>query len=91
MTVEMFAGLEPVFGPAIRTHGLSGVPHVQVDLGVGIPEFHIGLGVGTEDTALRSQVLGQQFHGVLAHGVHTRASHCAYFGLRPFTISKNAL
>ena len=65
----MLARLERVFSAAIRALGLAGMPHVQIDLRVCVPELHVSLGVRTEHATLRSQVLGQQFHVVLAHGI----------------------
>src|SRR5574343_1650659 len=93
---EVFARLELVGGAAIRALGLAGRAHVQVDLGVGVPELHVGLGVGAKDTALGVQVFGQQFNGGVAHlgflgGVQTSVSQCSYLGLRPLTMSKKAL
>src|SRR5574343_1148920 len=78
---------------AIRTLGLTGLGHVQIHLGVGVPELHVGLGAGAEHTALRVQVFGQQFNSCVAHVrvPQTLVSQWAYLGLRPLTMSKNAL
>ena len=35
--------------------------HVQVDLGVAVPQFHAGQRAGAEHAALGVQVFGQQF------------------------------
>src|SRR6218665_2978760 len=89
---KMFAGLELVGRAAVGALGRAGLGDVQVDLGVGVPQLHAGLGRGAEHAALCIQVLGQQFDGGGgAHGVQTLVSQWAYLGLRPFTMSKNAL
>ena len=62
-------GLEAVFGAAVRTHGEALGAHVQVDLGMRIPQDHFGLGAGTKNAALVIQVCGEEFNGLLgAHG-----------------------
>ena len=53
---------EAVHGAAIGALGLAGVGHVQVDLGVAVPQLHVGLGAGAVDAALGIQVLGSQFY-----------------------------
>ena len=66
---EMLAVLELVDGPAIGALGLAALGHVQVDLGVAVPDLHVGQRAGTIHAALSIQVFGQQFNGELAHGV----------------------
>jgi hypothetical protein len=63
----MFTRFELVNRPAVRALGLAGFGHVQVDLGVAVPDFHVGFGAGAEDAALGVEVGCQQFDGV-AHG-----------------------
>jgi hypothetical protein len=65
--VEVLASLELVDRAAIRALRLPGVGHVQVDLGVAVPDLHVRLGVGAKDAALVVQVLGQQLDLHLAH------------------------
>ena len=66
---EMLAVLELVDGPAIGALGLAALGHVQVDLGVAVPDLHVGQRAGAIHAALSIQVFGQQFNGELAHGV----------------------
>ena len=63
MRTEVFAGFELVDGSAVRALGLAGAGHVQVDLGVAVPDLHVGLGAGAVDAALGIEVFGQQFNG----------------------------
>jgi len=56
--------LELVHRAAIRALGLAGFGHVQVDLGVAVPEFHVGFRAGAEHAALRVQIRCQKFNGV---------------------------
>ena len=59
---------QAVGGAAVRALGLAGVGHVQVNLGVAVPQLHVGLGAGAVDAALGIQVLGSQFYnGSRAH------------------------
>ena len=61
-------GLEAVSRAAIRAFGVAGLGHIQVDLGVAVPQLHIGLGAGAEHTTLGIQVFGGQFDdGVRGH------------------------
>ena len=92
---DMFPGFELVHRAAVRALTMPLPGYIEVDLGVGVPGLHAGQGAGTKDPALRVEVFGQQ----LDHGgwfrhtglvLQTWASQCAYFGLRPLTISKNA-
>ncbi len=59
---DVLAGLQPVDRAAIRAARLAGAGHIQIDLGVAVPDLHVRLGTGAEDAALRVEVLGQQFH-----------------------------
>lgn len=68
----MLTRLELVHRPAIRALGFASFAHVQVDLGMGVPELHLGLGAGTEHAALGVQVFGQQFNGCVAHVLFLR-------------------
>ena len=65
---DRFTRLESVDGPAVRAARFTGLGHVQVNLGVGVPELHVGLGAGAEHAALGVQVFGQQFNSGVAHG-----------------------
>jgi hypothetical protein len=66
---EMFAVLQLVHGAAVGALGLTGVGHVQVDLGVAVPDFHIGQRVGAIDATLMVQVFGEEFNNRLIHGI----------------------
>lgn len=62
------AGLQAVDGAAVRALGFAGLGHIQIDLGVAVPQLHIGLGAGAEHTTLGVQVFGSQFDdGVRGH------------------------
>ena len=63
-----FACFQLVEGAAIRALGLAGFGHVQVHLGVAVPNLHVGLGAGAKHAALGVQVGGQQFNSRVAHG-----------------------
>ncbi len=64
---DCFACFELVYRTAIRALGMAFTGHVQVDLGVRVPNFHVSFGAGAKDTALWVQVFGQKFNS-LAHG-----------------------
>ena len=64
-SVHMLSGLQPVHRAAIGALALAGVGHIQVHLGVAVPQLHAGLGAGAEDAALGIQVFGQEFYGSL--------------------------
>ena len=67
-TSEHLARLELVRCPAIRALALAMVGHIDIDLGVAVPQLHVGLGAGAVNAALRIQVLGSQFNdGSSAH------------------------
>src|SRR5450759_4811875 len=86
----MLTGLELVNGAAVRALGLTTVGHVQIDLGVVVPDFHVGQWARAKHLPLVIQVLGQEFDDGAIHEV-TFVNQCAYFGLRPLTMSKKAL
>src|SRR5258708_24800353 len=98
---EDFAGFQAVQRAAVGALGFAGVGHVQVDLGMAVPQLHVGLGAGAEHAALGVEVLGRQFDGGIrchaclslswvSRDVQTRVSQWAYLGLRPLTMSKKA-
>ena len=58
---------ELVHRATVRAFGRAGLGHVQVHLGMGVPDLHVGLWAGAEPAALGVQVFGQQFNRV-AHG-----------------------
>lgn len=66
---KVLAVFEFVDGAAVGAFGLAGFGHVQVDLGVAVPEFHVGVGAGAVHAAVGVEVFGQQFDGVVAHGL----------------------
>ena len=61
-----FARFEFVFCAAVRALGVAFSGHIQVNLGMGIPNFHVSFGAGAKDTTLWVQVFGQKFNS-LAH------------------------
>lgn len=61
-TRKHLALFQAISGAAVRALGLAGMGHVQIDLGVVVPQLHVGLGAGAVDTALGIQVLGSQFY-----------------------------
>src|SRR6476660_4826712 len=94
---HVFAGFELVDRAAVRALGLAAaaVRDVEEHARVRVPQFHAGHRAGTEDAAVGVQVLGDDvdhrlFAGGCVHAVQTLLSQCAYFGLRPLTMSKNA-
>lgn len=94
MRVNLFTGFELEVCAAIGAFGLSGFSDIQENTRVTAPQLHARLFAGAEDAALGVEVFGAQLNG-FAHGyscfAQTLVSQCAYFGLRPLTISKNAL
>ena len=62
MAVEVLAGLEFVQRAAIGALGLAAVRHVEINLGMAVPDFHVGQWAGTKHTALVIQVFGQEFN-----------------------------
>ncbi len=89
VAANVFAGFECVMGAAVRAFGFAGFGDVQIHLGVAVPEFHVRFGAGAKNTAVTVEVCGFEFNGV-AHA-QTFVNQCAYLGLRPLTMSKNAL
>src|SRR5574343_1499310 len=65
---HVLARFESVHGPAVGTTGFAGLGHVQVDLGVAVPEFHVGQGAGAVHAAVGVEVLGGQFDGGVGGG-----------------------
>ena len=91
MTVPRnLTGLQVIDGTAVRAFGFAGAGHVQINLGVAAPDLHVRFRAGAKHAALGVEVFGQQFNGVLVHA-DTLVSQWAYLGLRPLTMSKNAL
>src|SRR6478735_726363 len=92
---EVLAFFESVHSAAIRALAFARGGNVEVDARMRVPQLHTGDRGRAVDPALGVEVLGQQFdNGLLFHcGVHgqTLVSQWAYLGLRPFTMSKNAL
>jgi hypothetical protein len=63
---DCFACFELVDRTAIRALGMAFAGHVQVNLGMGVPNFHVCFGAWAKDATLWVQVFGQKFNG-LAH------------------------
>ena len=67
MGVEALTGPELVDRAAIGAFGLARASHVEVDLGMAVPDLHVGFGAGTEHTTLGVQVFRQQFNLHVGH------------------------
>lgn len=62
------ASLQTVGCAAVRALGFAGLGHIQIDLGVAVPQLHIGLGARAEHATLGIEVFGGQFDdGVRGH------------------------
>jgi hypothetical protein len=61
---NVLAGFEFVLCTAVRALGLACAGHIQVDLGMAVPEFHVGFVAGTKHTAMTIEVFGQEFNGI---------------------------
>ena len=86
---NVLAGFECVPGAAVGALGLACAGHIQVDLGVTVPELHVRFFAGAKHAAMTVEVYCQEFNWI-AH-VQTFVNQCAYLGLRPLTMSKNAV
>jgi hypothetical protein len=64
MAANVLAGFEFESGAAVRALGFTGAGHIQVDLGVAVPEFHVGFGTGAKHTAVAIEVFRQEFNCV---------------------------
>jgi hypothetical protein len=58
MAANVLAGFEFVSGAAIRALGLACCGHIQVDLGMAIPELHVGFGTGTKHATVAIEFFG---------------------------------
>jgi hypothetical protein len=61
---NVLAGFEFVLCAAVRALGLACAGHIQVDLGVAVPEFHVCFVTGAKHTAMTVEVFGQEFNWV---------------------------
>jgi hypothetical protein len=61
---DCFTRFKLVHRTAIGALGVTFTGHVQVNLGVGVPDFHVSLGVGAKNTTLWVQVFGQKFNSL---------------------------
>jgi hypothetical protein len=59
---NVLAGFEFVLGAAIRALGLACAGHVQVNLGVAVPEFHVGFVAGAVNATVAVQIFCQEFY-----------------------------
>jgi hypothetical protein len=59
---NVLAGFEFVLGAAVRALGNARAGHIQVDLGVAVPEFHVGFVAGAVHAAMAVQIFGQEFN-----------------------------
>jgi hypothetical protein len=58
VSANVFAGFEFVHRAAIRALGFTLAGHIQVNLGVAVPQLHIGFGAGAKHAAVTIQVAG---------------------------------
>jgi hypothetical protein len=61
---NVLAGFEFELSAAIRALGFTGFGHVQIDLGVAVPEFHVRFGAWAKHPAMAVQVFRQKFNWV---------------------------
>ena len=64
MAANVLAGFEFVLSAAVRALGFTSAGHIQIDLGVAVPEFHIGLGARAVHTTIAIEIFGQEFNCV---------------------------
>ena len=62
MAANVLAGFEFVNRAAVRALGFTRAGHIQVHLGVAVPEFHVGLGAGAIYAAVAIEVFSQEFN-----------------------------
>jgi hypothetical protein len=53
---NVLAGFEFVFRAAIRALGFAATGHIQVDLGMAVPEFHVSFGTGAKNATMAVQI-----------------------------------
>jgi hypothetical protein len=63
---DSFASFQLVHGAAIGALGVAFTGHIQVHLGVRVPNLHVGFGARAKDATLGVQVFGKEFNS-LAH------------------------
>jgi hypothetical protein len=61
-----FASFQLVHSAAIGALGVAFTGHIQVHLGVRVPNLHVGFGARAKDATLGVQVFGKEFNS-LAH------------------------
>jgi F0F1-type ATP synthase membrane subunit a len=59
---NVLAGFEFVLSAAVRALGNAGAGHIQVNLGMGVPELHVGFVAGAVHAAMTVQIFGQEFN-----------------------------
>jgi hypothetical protein len=65
MTVaNVLAGFEFVLSTAVRALGFARAGHIQIHLGVAVPEFHVGFVAGAVHAAVAVQIFCQEFNWV---------------------------
>lgn len=94
--LDHFTRSQSIHRAAIGALGFTGFGYVQKYARVAVPELHPRFGVWAVDAAVGIEVGGAEFDdqgGVCGGGLHghTRVSQWVYFGLRPLTMSKNAV
>jgi hypothetical protein len=76
MTANVLASFEFVLSAAVGALGFTRAGHIQVHLGVAVPEFHIGLGAGAVHATVAIQIFRQEFNCV-AHVHFLKSSNVA--------------
>ncbi len=62
MAANVLAGFEFVHGAAVGALGFARAGHIQLDLGVAVPEFHVGFVAGAVHAAVAVQIFSQEFN-----------------------------
>src|SRR5664279_4083760 len=93
MGVDLLARLQAVLGAAIRALADAGGGDIDEDARVVAPERHLRVRAEHHAGALKlgGGELDRGLRSIVGHRDQTLVSHSAYLGLRPLTMSKNAL
>jgi F0F1-type ATP synthase membrane subunit a len=59
---NVLASFEFVLSAAVRALGNARAGHIQVHLGVSVPEFHVGFVAGAVHAAMAVQIFRQEFN-----------------------------
>jgi hypothetical protein len=61
---DCFTCFELVNRTAVGALGMAFTRHIQINLGVRVPNFHVSFGAGAKDAALGVQVFRQEFNSL---------------------------